>query len=82
MNTEDKIQPTERVTRQVHILNPPECRMLFFKNEKMIGILDWTDGPMTFQGDADESARMLIDNVIDYYNVEYAIPTKKTQNKT
>ena len=41
----------------------PNYSVSFHREEKMIGKLDWNDGPMTFEGDADESAQIFFDNV-------------------
>lgn len=39
----------------------------FNSNEKIVGKLDWSDGKMKFEGEADESAQLFFDNIIKRY---------------
>jgi hypothetical protein len=45
----------------------PNYNVSFHTNNGMIGALDWNDGVMKFEGDADESAKVFFDNVIGRY---------------
>ena len=46
---------------------PPAYTVQFYKDNKAVGTLSWKDGPMKFEGDADESAQLFFDNVIKRY---------------
>lgn len=41
--------------------------VIFKKDGKQVGVLSWENGPMTFEGDADESAQLFFDNIIKRY---------------
>jgi hypothetical protein len=45
----------------------PTCAVSFYKAYEKVGELDWTDGIMKFNGDADESAQLFFDNIIKRY---------------
>jgi hypothetical protein len=46
-------------------INP--CNITFHNEEGNIGMLTWEDGIMRFEGDAEESAQLFFDNVIDLW---------------
>jgi hypothetical protein len=46
---------------------PPAYTVQFHKDGKPIGTLSWKDGPMKFEGDAEESAQLFFDNIIKRY---------------
>ena len=46
---------------------PPAYNVQFHKDGKPIGTLSWKDGPMKFEGDAEESAQLFFDNIIKRY---------------
>ena len=39
----------------------------FYKSYEKVGELDWNDGIMKFNGDAEESAQLFFDNIIKRY---------------
>jgi hypothetical protein len=55
----------------------PTCTVVFSKTEyednkldytnTEVGRLDWSDGKMKFEGEADESAQLFFDNIIKIY---------------
>jgi hypothetical protein len=45
----------------------PYYTVVFYKDERVIGKLDWNEGPMKFEGDADDSAQLFFDNIIKRY---------------
>lgn len=45
----------------------PNYTVTFHREDKMIGKLDWNEGPMKFEGDADASAQLFFDNIIKRY---------------
>lgn len=51
----------------------PPTNVVFLTGEKTIGKLDWSDGTMKFEGDADESAQLFFDNIIKRY-VQTTLP--------
>ena len=49
-------------------LHQPTCPSIVFRNNnKNVGTLDWSDGTMRFEGDADESAQLFFDNIVKIY---------------
>ena len=46
---------------------PPAYTVQFNKDGKIVGTLSWKDGPMKFEGDAEESAQLFFDNIIKRY---------------
>jgi hypothetical protein len=46
---------------------PPAYTVQFYKDKNKVGELIWKDGPMKFEGDAEESAQLFFDNVIKVY---------------
>ena len=42
--------------------------VIFKKDGETIGTLSWENGPMTFEGDAAESAQLFFDNIIKRYS--------------
>jgi hypothetical protein len=47
----------------VDIEHKPNYEISFYKNEKKIGVLDFNGPTMTFEGDAEESAKLFFDFV-------------------
>jgi len=45
----------------------PEYSVSFYRENQLVGKLDWNDGPMKFEGDAEESAQLFFDNIIKRY---------------
>lgn len=45
----------------------PNYNVTFHRGQEMVGKLDWNEGPMKFEGDADESAQLFFDNIIKRY---------------
>jgi hypothetical protein len=46
---------------------PPTYTVQFYKDGGKIGELNWKDGPMRFEGNAEESAQVFFDEVIKRY---------------
>ena len=70
----DPTTPKEPVTGFVTaatpmMLNYKPLRNVTFhgKDGELVGKLDWTDGPMTFEGNVEESAKVFFDTVIKNY---------------
>lgn len=46
----------------------PDLTMTFYDGKDAIGKLDWNDGVMKFEGNAQESAQIFFNYIIDVYN--------------
>lgn len=53
------------------LLIKPEYSVSFYRESQLIGKLDWNDGPMKFEGNAEESAQLFFDNIIERYTQNY-----------
>ena len=61
-------------TNSLELMTITKHHTLLFTNEhKQIGKLDWKDGVMKFEGDADESAQLFFDNIIKRF-VQMQLP--------
>jgi hypothetical protein len=49
----------------------PSYKVSFHREGRTVGVLDWNDGPMKFEGDAEESAQLFFDNIIKRYVQSY-----------
>jgi len=47
------------------------CNITFANEEGNIGTLDWKDGVMTFEGEADAAALIFFDHVMNLWNKHY-----------
>lgn len=45
----------------------PNYTVTFHNDKGIVGKLDWNNGPMTFEGDADESAQLFFEHIIQRY---------------
>jgi hypothetical protein len=69
-NLTDYVYPSYSVSTDSNALKvyQPTCPSIIFRNNnKNVGKLDWSDGTMKFEGDADESAQLFFDNIVKRY---------------
>jgi hypothetical protein len=55
------------INQNLQLHNPKAYSVIFYKGDKTVGTLTWKDGPMRFEGDAEESAQLFFDNIIKVY---------------
>lgn len=63
------LKPGETIEIAERDLNP--CNITFQNEEGRVGILDWKDGVMRFEGEADEAAQIFFDSVSNLWNEHY-----------
>ena len=67
IDTDDTTYLTSNFLVNSSLYVPPAYTVQFHKDGKAVGTLSWKDGPMTFEGDAEESAQLFFDNIIKRY---------------
>lgn len=45
----------------------PTKKIIFTNESGTVGVLNWSDGTMRFEGEADESAQLFFDHIIKQY---------------
>jgi hypothetical protein len=62
-----KINYSSDILLNTSLYVPPAYTVSFYKDRTKVGELDWNDGTMKFEGDAEESAQLFFDEVIKRY---------------